>query len=290
MNVDGAYEGRPGEQLAIGLGWFSIALGIAELAAPHSVARFIGVPPDSTTVSVLRSYGAREVGNGLAILAQPDRAAWMWSRVAGDALDLATLTNAMGSPETDRGRAMFATAAVLGVAALDVVCARQLSQEEDGFYEYGDEQMMLAGTAAATRRRKTVHVAEAITINQPIERVEERWNTLEAMPKSLRNLGTTQAGETTYSVVHFRRAPGARGTEIHVELEYQPTGGTVGAAVARLFGHDPASQIREDLRRFKQILETGEIALSDGPSLRRAAQPAADPQQIRTAAGLEVGR
>lgn len=289
MTRDAAYEGRPGEQLAIGLGWFSIALGIAELAAPHSVARFIGVPTDPTTVSVLRSSGAREVGNGLAILAQPDRPAWMWSRVAGDALDLATLSNAMGSSQTDRGRAMFATAALLGVAALDVVCARQLSQQE-GFYEYGDEQMMVADPTVTSRRRKTIRVAEAVTINQPIERVEERWNNLESMPKSLRNLGSTQAGEASYSVVHFRRAPGARGTEIHVELEYQPTGGAVGAAVARLFGQDPASQIREDLRRFKQILETGEIALSDGPSLWRAAQPAADPQQVRTAAGLEVGR
>jgi uncharacterized membrane protein len=43
-------------------------------------------------------------------------------------------------------------------------------------------------------------------------------------------------------------------------LQYSPPGGKVGAAVARMMGSDPATQIREDLRRFKQMLETGEVA------------------------------
>ena len=65
-------EQSRGEQLAVGLGWFSIGLGLAELTAPDAVARFIGLRDDSTTTSVLRAYGAREIGNGLAILMQPD--------------------------------------------------------------------------------------------------------------------------------------------------------------------------------------------------------------------------
>jgi uncharacterized membrane protein len=49
-----------------------------------------------------------------------------------------------------------------------------------------------------------------------------------------------------------------------VELEYEPPGGAVGAAVAKLFGEEPDQQLRDDLRRFKQVLETGEVVVSEG--------------------------
>ena len=70
------------ERLALGLGWFSIALGVAEVTSPRAVARWSGIRTDESTASVVRSLGAREIGHGLAILAQPDRARWLWSRVA----------------------------------------------------------------------------------------------------------------------------------------------------------------------------------------------------------------
>jgi uncharacterized membrane protein len=59
--------------------------------------------------------------------------------------------------------------------------------------------------------------------------------------------------------VHFRELPGDRGTEVRVVLKYDPPAGKAGAAVARLFGQSPQAQIREDLRRLKQYMETGEI-------------------------------
>ena len=65
--------------------------------------------------------------------------------------------------------------------------------------------------------------------------------------------------------VHFRDVPGGRGTEVRVVLEYEPPAGKLGAAVARLFGEEPGIQVREDLRRFKQLVETGELAVSDIP-------------------------
>ncbi|MEA2157113.1 MAG: hypothetical protein QOE11_3253 [Solirubrobacteraceae bacterium] len=64
--------------------------------------------------------------------------------------------------------------------------------------------------------------------------------------------------------VHFIPAPGDQGTEVHVELRYDVPGGAVGALAAKLFGEEPAIQIKDDLRRFKQIVETGEIARSEG--------------------------
>ena len=64
--------------------------------------------------------------------------------------------------------------------------------------------------------------------------------------------------------VRFLTAPGDRGTEVHVELSYDPPAGKLGAIAAMIFGEDPSSQIRDDLRRFKQVIETGEVLLSDG--------------------------
>src|SRR5438132_3416875 len=68
----------------------------------------------------------------------------------------------------------------------------------------------------------------------------------------------------TAGSVHFERAPGGRGTVVRVELKYEPPAGKVGALIAKLFGEDPARQIQEDLRRFKQLMETGEIPTAQG--------------------------
>jgi uncharacterized membrane protein len=70
--------------------------------------------------------------------------------------------------------------------------------------------------------------------------------------RSLPNADVVNAGS-----VHFKPAPGNRGTEIHVHLQYDPPAGRLGRLAAKLLGDDPASQIREDLRRFKQHVETG---------------------------------
>jgi uncharacterized membrane protein len=60
--------------------------------------------------------------------------------------------------------------------------------------------------------------------------------------------------------VHFIPATGGRGTEVKVILRYDPPGGKLGGAVAKLLGSDPGHEVQEDLRALKQLLETGEIA------------------------------
>ncbi len=64
--------------------------------------------------------------------------------------------------------------------------------------------------------------------------------------------------------VVFSRAPRDQGTEVRVEIEYLPPAGPLGAAVAKLFGEEPAQQAKDDLRRLKQVMETGEVVVSDG--------------------------
>lgn len=62
--------------------------------------------------------------------------------------------------------------------------------------------------------------------------------------------------------VHFRAAPGGRGTEVKVEIDYDPPGGRLGRVVAAITGRDPARQVAEELRRVKHIVETGEVPTS----------------------------
>lgn len=64
--------------------------------------------------------------------------------------------------------------------------------------------------------------------------------------------------------VEFEDAPGGRGTIVQVSMQYNPPGGSVGAAFAKLLGEEPALQVRDDLRHFKQMMEAGEIATVDG--------------------------
>lgn len=79
--------------------------------------------------------------------------------------------------------------------------------------------------------------------------------------KSTNNPDIENAGS-----IHFERAPRDRGTVIRVEMQYMPPAGVLGAAVAKLFGEEPEQQLKADLRRLKQILETGEIATIEGQS------------------------
>jgi len=77
-------------------------------------------------------------------------------------------------------------------------------------------------------------------------------------------------------VVRFLRAPADGGTEVHVDLHYEPPAGRAGAAIAKLFGEEPELQLASDLRRFKQVLETGEVVRSDA-SIHEKMHPAQPP-------------
>ncbi|MEO5784698.1 MAG: hypothetical protein ABIS17_04215 [Casimicrobiaceae bacterium] len=112
------------ELLARALGWFSVALGLAEVVAPRRVGRAIGV---ESHPNLMRAVGLREIASGVGILSGQPPSGWLWSRVAGDAMNLALLGAAMGSREgkRDRTRLAAATAAVASVTALDVYCSQR---------------------------------------------------------------------------------------------------------------------------------------------------------------------
>lgn len=292
------------ERLANGLGWFSIGLGLAEMMAPGKFAGLIGVSDDDSTRNLLRFYGMREFAAGVGILSRPQPEAWMWGRVAGDMLDLASLASAMKSSQTNRGKAATATAAVLGVTALDVLCATQLSRKAQHSAEW---------------LSSPIQVTKIITINRSVEDVYQFFRNLENLPTFMDHLESVQMTEENRShwkakapagmtvewdaemldesnkriawrslegsdidnsgSVNFEQGPRGRGTILRVELDYSAPGGKLASALAKLFGEEPGQQIDDDLRRLKQILETGEVVKSD-TSIHRGMHPAQPAEQI----------
>jgi uncharacterized membrane protein len=104
---------------------------------------------------------------------------------------------------------------------------------------------------------KTVEWDAETTDDVPGERIG--WRSVEGA--DVKNAGS----------VVFTPAPGDRGTEVRVTIRYEMPGGKLGELVAKFFGEDPHQQLDDDLRRFKQVIETGEVVRSDGaPGGKRA--------------------
>ncbi len=101
--------------------------------------------------------------------------------------------------------------------------------------------------------------------------------------RSLPGASVPNAGAVT-----FREAPGGRGTEIKVVLDYEPPLGKLGVAVAKLLGEEPSVQVREDLRRYKQLMEAGEIPVSYNPGQGKPPQQTFDAKVNRGETGGDV--
>lgn len=104
------------DRLARALGWFSIGLGITELAAPGHLARMLGLDGKE---GLIRAYGVRELASAVPTLSV-DKSVGLASRIAGDVLDIVTLASALHRDNPKRGNAAAATALVVGVTLLDL--------------------------------------------------------------------------------------------------------------------------------------------------------------------------
>jgi uncharacterized membrane protein len=308
----GFRQAENAERHSRGLGWFSIALGLAEIASPGGIARLIGVPDEEETRDTLFAVGLREIASGLGILARPQSAGWLWARVGGDVMDLALLGSALRSDRSDQSRVAAATAAVVGVTALDYMVGQELSRSGNGSSK--GHRMGQGQRAVRAQKSGRVQVTKAITINRPVNEIYGFWRNFQNLPRFMDHLesvqvlddrrsrwkakapaGTTVEWEaeinedrpdqliswrslpdatvTNAGAVRFSPAPGNRGTEIIVDMRYDPPGGIIGAAFAKLFGEEPNQQVEDDLRRFKQVIETGEIVRSDA-SIHKGPHPA----------------
>jgi len=283
-------SGTDTQPLATGLGWFSIGLGLAEVLAPGPLGKLIGVPNNRT---LMRFMGLREIAAGIGILSQERPAYWVWARVGGDVIDLALLGAALTTEGSQPGRVAGAAAAVAGVTALDILCSRQYStggaldrshamriarsitvssSPEECYRWWRDftnlprvlshiesveitsdrrSHWVLKGTAG-----KNLEWDSEVTTDEPGKVIA--WHALEGA--DIENSGS----------VHFEPAPAGRGTILRVAFHYCPPGGRLGGLFARLLGQEPELELAKDLRRLKQLLETGEIATTEGQPAGRA--------------------
>jgi uncharacterized membrane protein len=274
------------DALARGLGLASLALGVPQVAAPDRFAEAVGATPSAATRDLTRGIGLRELSAAAGLLTRGASPTWLWSRVAGDVMDLVLLGRALRSGA--RGRTVAAAVAVAGITALDLTAARR---SRPG-----------AGTASSSGG--DLELRAAVTVAKPAQEVYDFWRGLERLPSfmtHLRSVEWTGEGRTRWTAeapvgtvtweaelvedvpgeviawrslpgadvdnsgsVRFAPAPADRGTEVRVRLRYALPGGRAGALVARLAGEDPHQQVEDDLRRFKQVVETGDVVRSEG--------------------------
>ena len=275
------------DTLARGLGLASLALGVPQLAAPDRFAEAVGADPGADTRDLTRGIGLRELTAAAGLLTRGSSPTFLWSRVAGDVMDLVLLGGALRRGGPGRGRTIAATAAVAGLTALDLTAARRAKR---------------GGSAGSSG---DLELTAAITVARSPEQVYDFWRGLERLPAFMEHVEQvewTGEGRTHWTAkgplgrsiswdaeltedvrgeviawrslpgadvdnsgsVRFTTAPAGRGTEVRVHLRYAVPGGRLGATVARLLGEEPHQQVEDDLRRFKQVMETGEVVRSDG--------------------------
>jgi uncharacterized membrane protein len=272
------------------LGWFSIGFGLTEVAIAKRLSAYLGM---EDRAGLVRGFGFRELATGAGVLAQRNPAPGIWARVAGDVLDLATLGSGLTKASGKRKRVVAATGAIVGITLLDVVCARQLSRN--------------GGHAGAAT--DAVEVQRSLTIGQPLDDVYRRWREPQTLPRIMEQLadvtptderharwtvrgplGRTLTWDTHVvedrpnelmrwqslpgadlaheGSVRFRPAPGDLGTVVTLRLRFDPPGGPLGAAM-KLTNVVPKMAVGNALRRFKSLVETGEIPTLDrNPSAR----------------------
>jgi hypothetical protein len=109
--------------MARALGWFSIGLGIVELVAPRSITRALGMEGRE---GLVRACGVREIGHGVLSLSV-DKQVGLWSRVAGDGLDIAVVMSEMRPDNPKRDNVGLALAMLLGITLIDVVGAQAVT-------------------------------------------------------------------------------------------------------------------------------------------------------------------
>ncbi|MEU6548582.1 SRPBCC family protein [Streptomyces sp. NPDC046859] len=277
------------DPLVHGLGRASALLGVPQVAAPAGFARALGVVGHAPRHrSAAPAAGVRELAAATGLLGRPHPVR-LWARVGGDLMDLTPLARASKNHNgRGHGTTVAATAAVTGITAAVVYAAARARKSTP---------MELTAVTTVTRSPD-----EAYTLWKDLERLPDFMVHLDEVhvtgPRTSHWRASAPFGKTvewdaeiTQDVpgqliawrsldgadidnsgdVRFVPAPGGRGTEIRVSLRYQLPGGAVGKAAARYFGEEPHQQLDDDLRRFKQIAEIGEVVRSEGaPGGKRA--------------------
>jgi uncharacterized membrane protein len=251
---------------------------------PRGLARAIGAPERA---SLVRGLGLRELTSGVGILLGRNSDAWVQSRVAGDLIDLALLGASFRARRAKPAKLAAATVAVLGVTALDVFYSTRLARPAP---------VAIAKSVAINRPaddlyrfwRSLENLPQVLSHLQSVKQIDDKrshwiarapagttleWDAVITDDRPGQRLAwrsIERADVANRGSVELRPLAAGRGTAVKVSLEFDPPGGALGAAFAKLFSPVPETQLSIDLRRFKQLMEAGEIASTEGqPSGRR---------------------
>jgi uncharacterized membrane protein len=193
-----------------------------------------------------------------------------------------------------------ATALTLAGGALIARAARAKKTSGDGDHS----------PSASVGHHEGVRVEKTVTINKPADELYRFWRNFENLPHFMDHLESVQVKDSTHShwkakapagqsvewdaaiisdianeviawkstnaeianagSVRFRTVPGGRGTEVTVNLEYDPPAGKAGMLVARMFGEEPTQQVQDALRHFKEVMEAGEVPTTHGQPTGRS--------------------
>ncbi len=292
------------DRLSRVLGVVSLGLGVPPLAAPARFSQAMGVTGAQRHRLAATAVGVRELGAGagllafggspwlwariagdamdLALLGRALREHDRRDRGVQGVFGLRARLRRSQPEPSGRERTVAAIAAVAGITALDIYAATTRSRKDLGleiaatttvaktpeqvyaFWRQLEnlptfmghlEEVRVSGDGTSHWRASaplgsSVEWDARIVEDVPGERIA--WRSAEGA--DVRNNG----------VVRFTPAPDGRGTELHVTLRYTVPGGALGRAIARYFGEEPHQQLDDDLRRFKQVLETGEVVRSEG--------------------------
>jgi uncharacterized membrane protein len=276
------------------LGYLSLGLGAGALLMPRWLARVSGLEQHR---ELLPFVGLRELASGIGLLSQTNKTPWLWSRVIGDGMDLAVLASSVLSPRNPRRlSAAVATAVVAAITAIDTEQSIRSSTGADGFPSAARDAFVttsiIVGKSAQecyTFWRNPSNLSRFSPMLESVTALDERtsrwvarsvvgakvtWDSrLTQDAPGERIAWRSLEGGSLYhaGVVSFEQASGGRGTLVRVTMHFKVPGGRAALALAKVLGADPRTEVREDLRRFKQLLEAGEIATTRGqPSGRRS--------------------
>lgn len=121
-------RGKPAITASVssGFGVLSWALGLAEVFTPHALLDWLGA--DRKLAPLVRAYGLREIGAGVGVLQNPIGPQFLWARVAGDALDIATLALALRGRSRRPDRVALALGVVGAITVADILMSARLTE------------------------------------------------------------------------------------------------------------------------------------------------------------------
>jgi uncharacterized membrane protein len=190
---------------------------------------------------------------------------------------------------------------ITGRSSVNQALGRNTVEDEEDEAEFDSP-------VASVHRGEGIRVDKTVTVYRPVAELYRYWRNFENLPRIMRHVDSVTVldeyrshwvvdgpagthfewdaeihnekeneliawrsldGDVNHAgSVQFRPTPTGRGTEVRVELRYEPPAGALGTAIARLFGEEPAQQVAEDLMRFKRVMEMGEVGSASAPADR----------------------